>query len=133
MARPTPTAAPPSRPSRPGWFVALVALLAAAAGFVVAALASLVARIVWRTDVISIPWGLLLAVAGSASLVVLARSFSRSAGFAAVSGWVVGIFYALNPRPEGDYVIAGDALGISFLLLSLVAIMCAAAWGGGGS
>jgi hypothetical protein len=114
---------------RPGWFIALVSVVAAGAGFVVAGLASLVARIVWRSDPLVVPWGLVLAVGGSASLVVLARTITRSAGFAAAGGWLVGLFYVFSPRNEGDYVIAGDGLGYSFLLFSVIAVMATAAWG----
>jgi hypothetical protein len=118
-------------PRRPGWLVGLLAVVAGGSGFAVAALASLVARIVWRADPVSIPWGLVLAVGGSASLIVLAKTLARSTGFAAAGGWLVGLFYVFSPRSEGDYVIAGDALGYGFLLLSVIAVMCAAAWGSG--
>ncbi len=118
-------------PNRPGsrgatW---LVALLALGAGFVVACLASLVSRIVWDVGPIAVPWGLVLSVAASVSLVVLARTIGRMPGFAAAGGWLVGLFYVFSPRAEGDYVIAGDALGYGFLLLSVLAVMIAAAWG----
>jgi hypothetical protein len=98
---------------------------------VVACLASLVARIVWRVDPVAVPWGLVLAVGGSVSLVVLARNVGRSAGFAAAGGWLVGLFYVFSPRSEGDYIIADDGLGYSYLLLSVLAVMIAAAWGAG--
>ncbi|MGH3506659.1 MAG: hypothetical protein ACRDO2_05585 [Nocardioidaceae bacterium] len=119
------------RSRRAGWVTAVLTVVVASAGFVVACLASLVARIVWRVDPVAVPWGLVLAVGGSASLVVLARTVGRSAGFAAAGGWLVGLFYVFSPRSEGDYIIADDGLGYSYLLLSVLAVMIAAAWGAG--
>jgi hypothetical protein len=104
-------------------------VVAAGAGFVVAALASLVARIVWRSDPVVVPWGLVLAVGGSVSVVVLAKTITRSAGYTAAAGWLVGLFYVFSPRIEGDYVIADDGLGYGFLLFSVLAVMTTAAWG----
>jgi hypothetical protein len=104
-------------------------LVAAGAGFVVAGLASVVSRVVWRVESLVLPWGLVLAVGGSVALVVLARAVTRSAGLAAAAGWLVGLFYVFSPRSEGDYVIAGDGLGYGFLVTSVLAVMVAAAWG----
>lgn len=109
----------------------LIAAVAAGAGFVVSCLASVVARVVWQVGPVEVPWGLVLAVGGSVSLVVLARAVSRSAGMAAAGGWLVGLFYVFSPRSEGDYIIANDGLGYSYLLLAAVSVMSAAAWGTG--
>jgi hypothetical protein len=111
------------------WVGVLTGLLVGAVGFIVAVLASLVSRVVWRTGLLDVPWGLGLAVAGSVSVVVLARAVGRLAGFAAAGGWLIGLFYVFSPRPEGDYIIASDALGYSFLALSVLAVMATAAWG----
>jgi hypothetical protein len=88
-----------------------------------------VARIVWRVDGLVVPWGWVLAVAGSASLVVVARGVTRSAGIAAAAGWLIGLLYVFSPRTEGDYVIPDDALGVSFLLFAVLSVAVAAAWG----
>lgn len=102
----------------------------AAAALLVALLAALVSRAAWRGNGHLVPWGLVLAVASSASAVVLARGVNRVMGFAAASGWVLGLAVLLAGRPEGDYVVASDGLGEAFLLLATVSVLVTAAWRG---
>jgi hypothetical protein len=115
--------------SRPTWLTVVLAVLTGAAGFMVAGVAALVSRVELELGPIRLPWGLVLAVAGSASLVVLARALGRAAGIAAAGGWLLGLFYVISTRPEGDYVVAKDALSYTFLVLSVLSVTVAAAWG----
>jgi hypothetical protein len=105
----------------------------------VALCAGLVSRSAWRPGsvglpwdrlAITVPWGLVLAVAGSVSLVVIARALAgRAFGFIAAAGWVGGVAATLVWHPGGDYLFANDALGISFLLVATGAVLVAAGWG----
>ncbi|MGH3502954.1 MAG: hypothetical protein ACRDQA_18980 [Nocardioidaceae bacterium] len=108
-----------------------LAVLAAATGFVVAILATLVSRLAWRTGAVTVPWGLVLAVAGSAAVVVLARGTSRPHGLVAAGGWVVGLVGVLLGGPGGDYLVASDAFGQALLLAGTAAVVVAAVWGRG--
>jgi hypothetical protein len=64
------------------------------------------------------PWGLLLAVAGSAaaSVVLSAASNSRGVVLGYGLGWGAVVLVALAGRPEGDYLVAADALGWGFVV-----------------
>ncbi len=95
---------------------------------VVAVLAALVARADFYLSGQVVPWGLALAVAGSVAAVVLARAGGRALGFAAAGGWVIGVGLLLAGRPEGDFVVASDWLGDTFLLLATVAVILSAFW-----
>lgn len=108
----------------------VLALVVAAMSVGVAALAALVSRLAWRLGDAVVPWGLLLGVAASASIVLLSRAYSRGLGLAAAGGWIVGTGLVLGGRPEGDYVLAQDAIGLGYLLVSAVVVISAAAAGG---
>lgn len=110
--------------------VAVAAALAAVSG-VVAVCAGLVSRSAWRGSAGTVPWGLLLSVAGSVSLVVIARSLGRGLGVVSAGGWVVGVGVVLFWNPGGDYLFADDGLGVFFLLGGTGAVIAAAGWGGG--
>ncbi len=75
-----------------------------------------------------VPWGLLLAVTSSAAVVIVARAVSRAQGFAAAAGWLLGLGVLLAGRPEGDYIVAGDSLGLAFLVLGAAAVCIPAVW-----
>lgn len=96
----------------------------------VAVLSALVSRMVWRPGSYAVPWGLALAVAASVSIVLLARVFSRGIGLATAGVWIVATGLVLAGRPEGDYVFARDGYGLGYLLISVVAVISAAAAGG---
>jgi hypothetical protein len=87
-----------------------------------------VSRGVWRPGSVVLPWGLALAIVGSSSGVLLARSIGRRHGFVAGAGWIVGVF-ALMAR--SDTIIAGDWLGYAFLLGATATVIASAVWGRG--
>lgn len=107
---------------------AATAVGVAGAALLIALLAALVSRAVWRWHGQVLPWGLVLGVASSAAAVVLARRIGRGVGFAAAGGWVLGLGLLLAGRPEGDYVVASDGLGNAFLLLATGSVLVAAVW-----
>jgi hypothetical protein len=106
----------------------LVAGAVALAAFVVAVLAGLVSRAEWRWGGLVVPWGLTLGVAASASVVVIGRVDRRATGFAAAAGWIVGLMVLLAGRPEGDYVVASDWLGVAFLVVATLVVAVTAGW-----
>jgi hypothetical protein len=77
------------------------------------------------------PWGLLLAVAGSAaaSVVLSAVSESRGAVLGYGLGWGAVVLVALAGRPEGDYLVAADALGWGFVIAGCGAVVIVTAVG----
>ena len=109
--------------------VVMVALTAAIAvvSAGVAVLATLVSRLAWRPGAVALPWGLVLSIAASAGAVLLARALARQHGFAAAAGWIVGAGLVLGGRPEGDYLLAQDWLGITFLVVAPVVVIGSAA------
>lgn len=108
----------------------LIATVVAALAVAVAVLAGLLSRAVWRPGDLLLPWGLALGVAASVAAVVLARCLNRTLGYAAAGGWVLGLGALLSGRPEGDYVVASDFLGLAFLGVATVAVLVAALWRG---
>ena len=114
------------------WLLPLLAVVVAASGVVVSLCAGLVSRGVWRSEVASFPWGLVLGIAGSVGAVVLARAAGgRRLGIVAAAAWLLGIALVLFWHPGGDYLFANDGLGLTFLLGGPVAVTAAAAWTGG--
>jgi|1185.fasta_scaffold182330_2 hypothetical protein len=105
------------------------ALLVAVAigGVVVGVCAAWVSRAVWRSGGVSVPWGLLVSLAGSLSFVVLTRQLRRAAPVVAAVSWFAGVVVVLV---RGDTVVAGDGLGIAFLLIVTGSVMIAATVGG---
>ncbi len=114
--------------SRTGLAATAVVLGLASVG--VAALSGVVSRLIYRTDQFSVPWGLALGVAASASIVLIARILSRGLGFAAAGGWIIGTGLLLAGRPEGDYLLAQDGLGLGYLLASVAVVISVASFGG---
>ena len=96
---------------------------------VVAVLSAIVSRMIWRNDVLSVPWGLLLGVMASTAVVVAARAYVEGLAFVAAGAWIVFTGLVLAGRPEGDYLFAQDGLGLGYLALATVAVMGAAALG----
>lgn len=95
-----------------------------------APVAALVSRMCWRPDLVTVPYGLLLAVAGSMGVVVLAGAVSRGYGLLAAACWILGLGFVVNGTSGGSFVIAGDALGWAFLVSGTVATVGVAMWGG---
>jgi hypothetical protein len=85
-----------------------------------------VSRAVWRVGGAALPWGLVVAFAGSVSLVVLARSVRRTAAPVAVVSWFAGVVVLLV---RGDTIVAGDGLGIAFLVIVTGGVLLAATIG----
>jgi hypothetical protein len=107
------------------WVMAIVVGVVAV---VVGVCAGWASRGVWRPAAIVVPWGLALAVGGSVSGVLIARTVSRGHGFVAAAGWIIGVGALLS---RGDTIIAGDTLGYAFLLGCTAAVIGSAAWGRG--
>ncbi len=98
---------------------------------VVAICAGLVSRSAWRPSHVTVPWGLVLSVAGSVSLIVVTRiAAGRRPGYLAAGGWLLGVGAVLFWHPGGDYLFADDGLGYGFLLGATIAVLVAAGWGG---
>lgn len=97
-----------------------------------AVLACVDSRMVWRPGSpghsTTVPWGLVLGVAASVAVVLLARAISRQHGFAATAGWVVGLLGVLVGGRGGSYLIASDGLGYGFLVAAATATVLAVAW-----
>jgi hypothetical protein len=105
--------------------VALVLL-----ALVTAPVAALESRRCGRPHLLTVPYGLVLGVAASMAAVLLAGAVGRGYGLLAAAGWVVGLGFVVQGTSGGSFVIAGDALGWSFLVLGTVATLGAALWGG---
>lgn len=100
--------------------------------FVVSLCAGLVSRAVWRPGPVTVPWGLVLSIAGSVCAIGLARAIGgRRLGMAAGAGWLVGIGVVLFWHPGGDYLFASDGLGLTFLLAGPVGVTATALWATG--
>lgn len=91
------------------------------AAFAVGVFVALLGTVVHRA---AQPWGLLLALAATASGAVLARGLAGGAGLTAYGGGILLVTQlASSYRPGGDVVIASDAVGYAWLYASVV--MCA--------
>ena len=101
----------------------VAALLAGAAAGV---LGSFVHPLRWH----GLPYGLVLGLALTFSVVVTAGLLtrSRSAAAAAGLGWLVATVTLSVQRREGDLVVPATSLGYAWLLGGLVVVMVAMAW-----
>jgi len=109
---------------------AVLGLALAGLAFVTAPVAALVSRMCWRPDLVTVPYGLVMAVAGSMSVVMLAGRISKGYGLLAAAAWIVGLGFVVNGTSGGSFLIASDALGWAFLVLGTVATLATALWGG---
>jgi len=98
--------------------------------FVTAPVAALVSRICWRADWLTVPYGLVIAIAGSMAVVLLAAGVSKGYGILAAGGWIIGLGVVVTGTSQGSFLIAADALGWSFLILGTAATLSTAMWGG---
>ena len=71
-----------------------------------------------------------MSFAGSVSLVLLARHVRRPAPLVAVASWFAGVVALLV---RGDTIVAGDGLGIAFLIIVTAGVLLTATLGGGRS
>lgn len=97
---------------------------------VTAPVAALVSRMCWRPGLVTVPYGLVIAVAGSMSVVMLAGRVSRGYALLAAAAWIVGLGIVVNGTSGGSFLIASDGLGWAFLVLGTVATLATALWGG---
>ncbi len=80
-----------------------------------------------RSDGVALPWGLVLSLATVyaviTALAVTPGGVRSAAGCGA--GWLLFVLVAQRTRPEGDYLVAGDGLGIGFVLGGMVVVAAA--------
>jgi FtsH-binding integral membrane protein len=100
------------------------------AGVAVGICAAWVSRAVWRVGGAALPWGMVVSLAGSVSLVAIARPMRRPAPLVAAASWFVGVVALLV---RGDTIVAGDGLGIAFLVIVTAGVVLTASVGGVGS
>jgi hypothetical protein len=87
-------------------------------------------RQVWRDLPVALPWGLLLALTTTFAVVRAAGLVAATPGVAgAALGWLGSILLLQPPRPEGDFLLAGDALGYVFLLGGMAVVAAAVVTG----
>ncbi len=114
---------------RTGRIVVAACVVAAGAALgVVLGLASLmVHREALRVSGVPLPWGLLLGLGTTYSVVtglsLTAAGVRGSAGCGA--GWLLLVLAAQRTRPEGDFLVAGDGLGLGFVLGGMVVVAAA--------
>jgi hypothetical protein len=108
----------------------VLGLALAVLSLVTAPVAALVSRMCWRPSLMTVPYGLVLSVAASMAVVMLAGAVSRGYAVLAAAAWIVGLAFVVNGTSGGSFVIAGDSLGWAFLVLGTVATMGTAMWGG---
>lgn len=88
-------------------------------------------RHVWRDPPVDLPWGVLLALATAFSVVRAAALLAGVPGRAgAFLGWVIAMLVLQRSRPEGDFLLSGDALGYVFLLGGMATVGLAVVTGG---
>jgi N-acetyl-1-D-myo-inositol-2-amino-2-deoxy-alpha-D-glucopyranoside deacetylase len=92
----------------------IVHVAALAAGLVVGVLGSFVHPLTWA----GLPYGLLLGLALTGSLVATGGlvTRSRSGALVATAGWLLAVGTMSLPRPEGDLIVPATALGYAWLL-----------------
>jgi hypothetical protein len=100
-------------------------------GVVVAVFALAAHRDAARLGDLQLPWGLVLAVLGSAlpSLALTAERAGRPAVAAYGAGWCLTVFVLVGGRDEGDYVLAADGRGWGFLGIASLAVVAVTMWG----
>jgi hypothetical protein len=102
--------------------LAVAAALGAAAG--------VLGSFVHALRVAGLPIGLLCGLALTATVLVAAglATGSRAGAGAAALGWFVPVLLLSAPRPEGDLVVSGSALGYLWLVGGTVVAGAALAW-----
>jgi hypothetical protein len=97
-----------------------------AIGALTALCGAAVHRHVWRDLPLDVPWGIVLALTSTFTVVRAAGLLVGVAGVAgAALGWVLTIIVAQPARPEGDYLLVGDVLGYAFLLGGMATVAIA--------
>jgi hypothetical protein len=91
-------------------------VVAGVLGFGVGLLGLLVHRDEVRLASVGVPWGVALCLLTSFAVVSAAGAVSGApAAACAAAGWVGCLLLALRGRPEGDYLLAADAVGQGFV------------------
>lgn len=112
-----------------GGLVATAGVVVACAvlGAVLGLASLLVHREALRGGGVALPWGLLLGL-GTTYAVITALS-TTSAGVRGSAGcgvgWFLLVLAAQRSRPEGDFLVAGDWLGTSFVLGGMAVVAMA--------
>jgi hypothetical protein len=72
---------------------------------------------------VPLPYGLVLALVVAGLLFGQGRRFlGRRGALTCVLGWIIPVGIALWPRPEGDFLVAGDWYGLGFMLVGVILI-----------
>jgi hypothetical protein len=81
-----------------------------------------------------LPVGLALALGGTAGVLAMGTLLSRTrwGSGAVATAWLVTVVMLALPRPEGDVVIAQDAVGLTFLAVGVVLVGVAVGLPAGG-
>jgi hypothetical protein len=104
----------------------LAGLLAGVLGLAVALLGLFAHRDTTQVAGVELPWGLAVALLTAFALVCAAGARAGASGAAcAAAGWVVCVLLALSGRPEGDYLLAADAVGQGYLWGGLATVAVA--------
>jgi hypothetical protein len=99
--------------------LALAGVVAGAAGVVVSRDSAVVAGV-------TVPYGLVLALATALLLFMTSRREGGVPGaVAAALGWLLPVVVLMWPRPEGDVVVSADVTGLVFVVVGVAA----AGWG----
>ncbi len=78
-------------------------------------------RQVWRSGQVAVPWGLALSLVTLLTTVLAARYLGGvTAVIGTSAGWVATVVWLQTPRPEGDFLLAADALGYGFAVGGMV-------------
>ena len=108
----------------------LAGLLAGVLGLAVAVLGLFAHRDTAQVAGMDLPWGLVVALLTAFTLVCAAGALAGASGAAcAAAGWVACVLLALSGRPEGDYLLAADAIGQGYLWGGLATVAVAFAVG----
>jgi uncharacterized protein DUF6113 len=100
----------------------LTAVPLAILGFCVGVAGSFVQAMDAYAGEVRVPWGVVLAIASTAALLMVARAAAVSrwpVGLAMV-GWLCGVIPFTFQRPEGDLVIQSGVAGLVFLAAGVV-------------
>ena len=107
-----------------GWRTGLRVACGLLLGAAVAVLVLLTHRDAVEVLGVRVPAGLVLAVVASVLPSLALRILVGGAGVGGYGGgWALVVLLAIGGRPEGDYVVAGDWLGWTFLVLASFAVV----------
>jgi hypothetical protein len=107
----------PSAERAPGWVLLTVDLvILSACAALSAMLAALLVPLRWGTVIV--PVSVLIAVASTAGLILLAWRAGRSIALAAIpfAIWVVTVLVLSQARPEGDVLLPGGQTGVVYVV-----------------